>query len=147
MSNFNNKDQAITPKMAFICSMLYVVAADGEVDAQEIGNLLRVVGASNVDGNLVVGGENPELFKTCFTFVKKHSSDEFIDLVTTQNILSHKQKMFILANMLDSILSDRELKQHERQLVTVFQEKFGISNQEFKPVYEVILFKNNKTLF
>ncbi|HLP13047.1 MAG TPA: hypothetical protein VK177_14015 [Flavobacteriales bacterium] len=147
MSNFNNKDQAITPKKAFVCSMLYAIAADGELNPQEIGNLLSVIGGENRDGGIVVGGEDPGFFKDAFEFVKRTSLHQFLERISAEDILNKQQKLFILANMLDSILGDGKLEPSEREIVIEFQDKFGISNSDFKPVYEIILFKNSKNIF
>jgi uncharacterized tellurite resistance protein B-like protein len=147
MSNFNNKDQAITPKKAFVCSMLYVIGADGQIDPHEIANLLSLAGAQNVEGSMHVEGEDKTFLREAIEFVKHTSHELFLDHVEQENILNKQQKLFILANMLDSVLGDGKLAQGEKDMVIEFQERFGISNTDFKPLYEVILFKNTKNLF
>lgn len=147
MSHFNNKDQAITPKKAFVCSMLYVIGADGQIDPHEIANLLSLMGGESTEGTIHVDGENKTFFREAVEFVKHTSHELFLDHVEHEKILNKQQKLFILANMLDSVLGDGKLAQGEKDLVTEFQGRFGISNTDFKPLYEVILFKNAKNLF
>lgn len=44
----------MTPHLAFAASLLYMMSADGEMDNEEVGHLLSVLGGSN-DGNGTIG--------------------------------------------------------------------------------------------
>ena len=45
--------QAMTPKMALGASLLYMMSADGEMDNEEIGHLLSVLGGASPDYAIV----------------------------------------------------------------------------------------------
>ncbi|CAM5719602.1 Tellurite resistance protein TerB OS=Lysinibacillus sphaericus OX=1421 GN=LS41612_12790 PE=4 SV=1 [Lysinibacillus sphaericus] len=55
--------------------------------------------------------------------------------------------MCILVNIIDSSLSDGEAEIQEQQLFAKFLKAFGISEERFKPFFEVIVLKNDRSVF
>lgn len=142
-----DKGQQMTPHKALACSMLYVMASDGEIDPEEVGQLLAVIGGENRNGTIVVGGSNPNLLRESLEYVRNTPWTNFLDQLKEQNILNDEQKMYIVTNMLDSSLSDGQAETQEGQMIMQFCSSFGISESQFKPYYEVIVFKNNRKIF
>ena len=142
-----DKGQEMTPHKALTCSMLYVMASDGEIDAEEVGQLLSVIGGENRNGTIVVGGSNPNLLKESVEYIRKNNWQAFLEQIKEANLLTPEQKLYIVTNMLDSSLSDGEAEPQEGQMIMKFCEAFGISEHQFKPYYEVIVFKNNRKIF
>jgi len=60
--------------------------------------------------------------------------------------LTDAQKM-CLVNIIDSSLSDGDAETQEQQLIAKFLKAFEISEERFKPFFEVILLKNNRSVF
>lgn len=142
-----DKGQEMTPHKALACSMLYIMASDGEIDPEEVGQLLAVIGGENRNGTIVVGGGNPNLLKESLEYVRKNSPQAFLEELKAKNILNDDQKLYIVTNMLDSSLSDGQAESQEGQLIMHFCQSFGIAESTFKPYYDVIVFKNNRKLF
>jgi len=142
-----DKGQEMTPHKALTCSMLYVMASDGEIDPEEVGQLLSVIGGENRNGTIVVGGSNPNLLRESVEYIRKNSWTSFLDQIKEANILNEEQKLYIVTNMLDSSLSDGQAESQEGQMIMRFCEAFGISESQFKPYYDVIVFKNNRKIF
>ena len=55
--------------------------------------------------------------------------------------------MTILLNMVDTALADSRADPEERKLLEKFQKAFGISDERFRPYFEVILLKNDRSVF
>ena len=55
--------------------------------------------------------------------------------------------MCILINLIDSSLADGQPEQEEQMLFGKFLQAFGISEERFKPFFEVIVLKNDRSVF
>lgn len=142
-----DKGKDLTPHKALACSMLYIMASDGEIDPEEVGQLLSVIGGENRNGTIVVGGSNPNLLRESLDYVRNTPWPNFLTELKEKNILNENQKMYILTNMLDSSLSDGQAESQEGQMIKKFCEAFGVTEAQFKPYYDVIIFKNNRKIF
>lgn len=134
---FKSSDKGIlTPKKALTVSLLYIMAADGELDPEELGLLFSVAGINS----------KAEL-EDAVKYVRSNKWTDFLEQVKGANILSEQQKLYILTNMVDSSLSDGTAEPEEQHMIMKFIEAFGISESQFKPYFDVIVFKNNRKLF
>jgi uncharacterized tellurite resistance protein B-like protein len=133
---FKSEKPALTPKKALTVSVLYVMAADGELDPEEVGLLFQVAGINS----------KAEL-EDAIKYVRSTKYTDFLEQEKSANLLSKEQKMYILTNMTDSSLSDGTAEPQEQAMILKFMEAFGISDAEFKPYVDVIVFKNNRKLF
>ena len=136
----------MTPHLAFATSLLYMMSADGQMDNEEIGHLLAVLGGQeNSDGSVGVGAQNQALLDNALKYRRKHSVDEF--LREAAPLLSDAQKMCILVNLIDSSLSDGQPEPEEQVVFGKFLQAFGVAETRFKPFFEVILLKNDRSVF
>lgn len=135
----------MTPHLAFATSLLYMIAADGEFDNEEIGHLLSVLGGEESGGSIGVGANNRALLDSAQRYVRKHSIDEFIREAAP--LLSDAQKMCILVNLIDSSLADGQPEPEEQVMFGKFLAGFGISEERFRPFFEVIVLKNDRSVF
>ncbi|WP_409346721.1 hypothetical protein [Paenibacillus sp. MBLB4367] len=62
-------------------------------------------------------------------------------------ILTDAQKICILINLVDSSLADGEPERQEQELFAKFLTGFGITEQRFTPFFEVIMLKNDRSVF
>lgn len=138
--------EKMTPHKALATSLLYMMSADGEMDHEEIGHLLAVLGGQdNGNGTVGVGAQNQALLDSALKYRRTHSVDEFLKEATP--LLSDAQRMCILLNLLDSSLSDGQPEPEEQQVFGKFLQAFGVSETRFKPFFEVLMLKNDRTVF
>lgn len=140
-----HNEKGMTPHFAFTASLFYMMGADGEMDNEELGQLLAVVGGKDSGGTIYIGGNNDDLLDNVMKYVRKNSVDKFLSEAAP--VLTDAQKMCILVNLIDSSLADGEAEIEEQQMFGKFLQAFGISEDRFKPFFEVIVLKNDRSVF
>lgn len=136
----------MSPHFAFATGLLYMMSADGEMDNEEVGHLLSVLGGQkSSSGAIGVGAQNRQLLDRALAYRQKNSIDTFLAEATP--LLTDAQKICILMNMLDSAFSDGEAEPEEQALFAKIQAAFGISDERFKPFFEVLMVKNDRSVF
>ena len=110
----------MTPWLAFAISLIYCVAADRDVDAYEVGRLVSAFGGKVSPDVIEVGATHRDLFHRAVQYVRTRKSDDFLTEATP--ILSEKQRLTILLNMVDSALADSRADPAERKLLEKFSE-------------------------
>ncbi|MBF0219689.1 MAG: TerB family tellurite resistance protein [Gammaproteobacteria bacterium] len=142
---FKGDSDEMTPHLAFATGLLYMMGADGEMDNEEIGHLLSVIGGASEGGSIGVGANNKALLDRAVKYSRKNSIDTFLTEVSP--LLTEAQKLCMLVNMLDSSLSDGESEKEEQALFMKVINAFGISEETFKPLFDVIVLKNDRSVF
>lgn len=137
--------QEMTPNLALTISMLYMIGADGEIANEEIGQLLAVIGGADQNGTIGVGGNNQAMLDKAVKYWKTKKVDQFFAEATP--ILSDAQRMCILANICDSLLSDGTAAKEEQELFNKFLKAFDVNEERFRPFFEVISLKNDRSVF
>ncbi|MEN9373574.1 MAG: hypothetical protein RIR79_1126 [Pseudomonadota bacterium] len=142
----SDSGEKMTPHLAFATSLLYMMSADGEIDPEEVGHLLSVLGGSD-DGNgsIGVGAQSQALLDSAVKYRRKNSIDVFLQAAAP--LLSDAQKMCILVNLIDSSLADGQPEPEEQVLFAQFLAAFGVSEERFRPFFEVIMLKSDRTVF
>jgi hypothetical protein len=69
----------------------------------------------------------------------------FLDQATT--VLSEPQKLCTLTNLCDSLLADGNAAPAEQVLFGKFMTAFGVSEERFRPYFDVIAMKNDRSVF
>lgn len=141
----SDKGDEMTPHFGFACSLLYMMKSDGEMDNEEIGQLLAVLGGEESNGVIGVGANNRQLLENAMKYTRKTSIEKFLSEVTP--LLTDAQKMCILVNLIDSSLADGQPEREEQELFGKFLTAFGISEDRFRPFFEVIVLKNDRNVF
>lgn len=138
--------EKMTPHLAFATALLYMMSADGEIDNEEIGHLLSVLGGEDQGNGVIgVGAQNQKLLDNAVKYRRKNSVESFLQEASP--ILSDAQKMCILVNLIDSSLADGTPEQEEQEIFAKFLQAFGISEERFKPFFEVMVLKNDRSVF
>lgn len=137
--------EGITPHFAFATSLLYMMQSDGEMDHEEIGQLLSVLGGEENNGVIGVGANNRALLDRASKYIRNNSIDKFISEAAP--VLTDAQKICILINLVDSSLADGEPEREEQELFAKFMKGFEITEQRFAPFFEVIVLKNDRSVF
>ncbi len=140
-----DKGEEMTPHFGFACSLLYMMKSDGEMDHEEIGQLLAVLGGEESNGVIGVGANNRQLLENAMKYTRNTSIEKFLGEVTP--LLTDAQKMCILVNLIDSSLADGQPEREEQELFGKFLTAFGISEDRFRPFFEVIVLKNDRGVF
>lgn len=135
----------MTPHLAFAISLIYMISADGNVENEEVGQLLSVLGGESQNGVIGVGANNRQLLDNALKYTQRNSVDTFLNEAAP--MLTDAQKMCILTNVIDSSLSDGTPAQEEQRLFNKFLEAFGVDEDRFRPFFEVIALKNDRTVF
>lgn len=136
----------MTPHLAFATSLIYMMSSDGEIDHEEIGHLLSVLGGQEQsNGTIGVGAQNQALLDNAVKYRRKNPIETF--LKEAAPLLSDAQKMCILVNLIDSSLADGTPEPEEQALLGKFLQGFGVSEERFRPFFEVIVLKSDRSVF
>jgi uncharacterized tellurite resistance protein B-like protein len=116
--------------LSLAACLLYMMAADGHISDEEIGQLQVVI------------GEFEGLQKVAMQEVRCKKLNQF--LRGSAPYLNEEQKLFILVNVYDSMLSDGVAEDKEHLLFENMQDAFSISAQKLTPYLKAIEAKNYK---
>jgi uncharacterized tellurite resistance protein B-like protein len=141
----SDKGETMTPHLAFAASLIYCMGADGEIDNEEVGHLLSVIGGASEKGRIGVGGNNRLLLDQAVRIAQTKPLDAFLAEVTP--ILTDSQRMCILLNLIDSAMSDGDAEEEEQVMFGHFQKAFGVSDERIAPFFEALTVKNDRTVF
>ena len=130
---FKSDPVKLTPRLALAVGLLYMMASDGQIESEEIGQLQSVV-----------GGEQ-ELINTAVKYLRSVKYEQF--LTDAAAMLNERQKLCLLINMADSLLSDGRAEQSEQQAFGKALSQFGMSEDGFKVYFETLAIKNNRSVF
>jgi uncharacterized tellurite resistance protein B-like protein len=133
---FKNKSESINQQHAFIASLIYMIAADGVVEDEEIMQL---------SGAIAQFPNRSELLDQAIKYFRRTNVSQF--LAEANGMLSDAQKITILVNLADSLTSDGDADPSEQRLFEQFLQAWGISEERFRPFFEVIAVKNDRTVF
>ena len=130
---FKSEPIKLTPRLTLAVGLVYMMAADGQVEEEEIGQIQSVV------------GNDVTLIQSAIKYVRAVKLDQF--LVDAPAVVSDAQKLCLLINVCDLLLSDGRVDPAEQQLFYTMLNAFGVSQDFFQPYFDVILTKNNRSIF
>lgn len=124
----------LMPRNCLAISLLYCMASDGEIDPEEIGHLMSVLGRN---------ATRPQL-EGALKYARSIPPDQFLAEVAPK--LRPDQKLCIVLNMIDSAMSDGEAEPGEERLVMQFAQAFGLSENELTPHFRTLVAKNDRAV-
>lgn len=124
----------ITPRRALVVSLIYCMGSDGEIDPEEVGHLVSVLGRN----------ATREELDRCFKYARSTPADAFVTEAAPK--LSQEQRLCILLNMIDSAMADGEAEPGERELIIRFQRAFGFDDAALEPHFRTLVAKNERTV-
>ena len=130
---FKSDPVKLTPRLALAVGLLYMMASDGQIESEEIGQLQSVVGGDQ------------ELINTAVKYLRSVKYEQF--LTDAAALLNERQKLCLLINMADSLLSDGRAEQSEQQAFGKALSQLGMSEDGFKVYFETLAIKNNRSVF
>jgi uncharacterized tellurite resistance protein B-like protein len=116
--------------LSLAACLLYMMAADGDIAEEEIGQLQLVI------------GEFEGLQEVAMQQVRCMKLTPFLRNATPY--LNDDQRLFILVNVYDSMLSDGVIKEKEQLLFETMQDAFAIPSNKLAPFLKTIEYKNHK---
>ncbi len=126
----------LTPAIALATSMIYMMSSDGDLAEEEMNYLVITLNAI---------GDPQELIKKSVKYSKKQNLEEF--LAEANELLNDEQKITILVNLIDLLLSDGNAEEEEENLFFSFVESLNIKKEDIEPYIEAISIKNNYSIF
>lgn len=129
---FKVKIPALTPRIAFAVGLLFMTSVDGAIEQEEFGVLL-----ANLHGD-------ERLLDDAMSYGKATKFDDY--LLASASLLSEPQKICILLNLADALLSDGRAAPQEQALFERFLRGWGISRSAFQPHLDVIVKKNDHSV-
>jgi hypothetical protein len=102
-------------------------------------------GQDDGKGTIGVGAQNQALLDSAMKYRRKNSLDTF--LTEAAPLLTDAQKMCIMVNLIDSSLADGQPEREEQEMFAKFLKAFGITEERFRPFFEVIMLKADRTVF
>ena len=122
----------LTPYLALACSLLYMMASDGELEAEESSQLQAVLGGDEA------------VLSYALRYVQSVPVDQFF--AAASELLSVKDKWCILTNVCDALLSDGRADQAELALLAQMIQAFGLREAQFEPYFKILALKNDKSV-
>ena len=101
----------LTPYLALACALLYMMASDGELEAEESSQLQAVLGGDQ------------SVLNYALRYVQSVPVEQFF--ASSREILSVKDKWCILTNVCDALLSDGRADRSELALFGQMAAAFG----------------------
>jgi len=120
----------LTPHLAMAVSIVYMMSADGSIGQEEIGQLEAMI------------GEFEGLQQCALQFVRKVKRNDFLS--QAKHVLDKQQRLGVLLNVCDSMMSDESVGILEDKLFVTMLDAFAVKESAFKKYYEVLELKNIK---
>lgn len=124
----------LTPRNCLTASLIYCMAADGEIDPEEIGHLISVLGR----------GATRQQLDAILHYTRVTQPAQF--LADAAPRLRPEQKLCIVLNMIDSAMSDGEAEPGEERLILQFAQAFALSESELTPHFRTLVAKNDRAV-
>ncbi len=124
----------LSPRNCLAIGLLYSMVADGQMDEEEIGHLVSVLGR----------GATRQQVEAALRYVRSTQPDQF--LAESGPKLRPDQKLCIILNMIDSAMADGEAEQGEQQLVMKFAAAWGLSEADLTPYFHALVAKNDRAV-
>ena len=122
----------LTPQVGMAAGLFYLAAADGHLDPDERGDILKIV----PDDNILTRG---------ITSARLTRWPAFPPAVAA--VLTPQQKLCMILNIADMAMGDGSLHPREMQMLNEMQRAFGIDDATIQPYVQALMTKNNLTPF
>ena len=135
-SMFKSQSAALdlTPRTCLVVSLIYCMGADGEMDQEEIGHLVSVLGPNANRGTI----------EAALRYVRATPPAQF--LADSGARLRPEQKLCILLNMVDSAMADGEAERGEQELFKQFSTAWGVPDSTLEPHFRTLVAKNDRAI-
>jgi uncharacterized tellurite resistance protein B-like protein len=122
--------EELNPPLILAICLIYMMSSDGQMAKEEIGQLHMVI------------GKCPSLLQSALKYVGKNKAPKF--LKAAAELLDPMQRLCILTNVWDIVLTDGKIEKAEVELFKKMLLAFGYTQASFKPYFNILQIKNNK---
>lgn len=122
----------LTAFVGFAAALQSMIEVDGSVDGEETHLLNRMI-------------DRPDVVTSAIKYLRAHGPERL--RMALSLILDHKQKLCLMANLLELSMVDGYLKSSEQELLRAYVDQLGIDEEEYQKLYEVLGVKNNLSIF
>ncbi len=137
-------DKPMTALFALAVSLAFMIQADKKTSVQERAGWMTVFGQLVETGTLSKG-QLETMTQAAFSRAAGTELSEFLEQVTP--MLSYSQKVSVLINLYDIMLTDGTIKEGERTMFRDFHQAFEINETTLRTIREFLTLKNDITLF
>lgn len=127
------KEAQLTPKAALALAAMTIIGIDGAIEEEELDALKKIVRGDGV------------AFEQAYKVYKDRSIQECVQLVG--KALDEKQKVAVIANLLDIAMADGMLAGAEKDLMMLYVDSFKISEDILNDIVDMIAIKNDFSIF
>lgn len=132
MSFFSGfKKKKVSAQGALVLAAMSIILSDNDVDYDEVGVLHRLINNGNADESL------DELYEIYNSFNKVGDLVEFVS-----NSLDARQRLTVMANILDIAMADGILAENEKLLIELYLNEFQMNFSDIDSIIDVIVVKN-----
>lgn len=124
----------LTPRNCLAASLIYCMASDGEIDPEEIGHLISVLGRNATRSQL----------DAVLRYTRATQPAQF--LADAAPRLRPDQRLCIVLNMIDSAMADGEAEPGEERLILQFAQAFALPESELTPHFRTLVAKNDRAV-
>ena len=122
----------LTPVIGFCATVYAMIQADGNIDSEELRLLNRQVeDAGAIDQGL--------------EYLRRHGPVELLEELRA--MLDRRQKLCLIANLIEMSMVDGLLRTTEQQLLKQVREALAIGQNDYEALYEALMIKNNTAVF
>ena len=129
---FKAKTPELTRRLSLAVGLLFMMSADGVIEQEEIGVLL-----ANLHGD-------QRLLDDAIKYGRTTNIDDF--LASSAMLLNDAQKLCVLLNLADALLSDGNAAMQEKNLFDRFLKSWNVSEIDFKSSLDIIMRKNDHSI-
>jgi uncharacterized tellurite resistance protein B-like protein len=122
----------LTPPLVLTIALMFIIASDGHVDSAESSQIQSVI------------GQNEALVEFASEYVRTVPLPTFLSLAAQG--LSREDRLCIVSNLYDAILSDGVVHDIEQKTFDLLLRSFGIHADDFAPHKETLALKNDKSV-
>ena len=134
----------MTPLTALATALTYVIVADREVTGPDRALLLTVLG-KHVYLNKMSQQHFQKLTADAFEYAREKPIAEF--LLDIEGVFSPGQAISVYLNLFDAMLVDGTVSEGERQVLKQFRDFFGIEAGVDRAFRQIMMLKNDTSMF
>ena len=134
----------LTPMQALATAMAYIVKADNKAVPEERAGMVSLLG-KHVSKREMSSTQIQRLTVDAFAYVAEHEYDKF--LLSIEDTLMPAQIISVMANMYELMIVDGHVIAREKELVDEFIRFFDIDRRIVNTVREILMIKNDTTMF
>ena len=125
------KKVELNPLVGFAASLYVLSQVDGSMDKRELDIINRVVSTENSVAAL--------------DYLHQQGPLQLIE--SLKKMLDEKQKLCLMANLLELSMSDLVIKKDEKEIIRQFKDALQIDDSDYQAIYDVLMLKNNTGVF